>query len=90
MCILCDEDIDDFVTHSATSDHSARYAVCHALVKPEKHTAMMAQLWDDLRLDFHTVDEANAHRMQRRRRWLMRTIKHFNDVNVLVHSSRPW
>ena len=86
VCILCDEDIDDFVTHSATSDHCARYAVCQALVNPEKHTAMMAQLWDHLRLDFDAVDEANALRMQRRRRRLMGTIKHLIDVNVLVHS----
>ena len=86
MCLLCDEDYDSLAVHNATASHVARFAVCQALVSPDKHAAMMAQMWDHIRLDFDAVDVINAEKLRRRRRRLGSTLKYLRESNVLVHS----
>jgi hypothetical protein len=86
MCLLCDEEYDNAAQHNATATHVARFAVCQSLVSPDKHAAMMAQMWDHIRLDFDAVDTINAEKLRRRRRRLGSTLKYLRESNVLVHS----
>jgi hypothetical protein len=75
--------VDDWAAHASTTSHAARFAVCQELAAPEKNAAMMAQLWDHIRLDFNAVDDATSHKLRRRRRRLMNTVKYLVDSSVL-------
>jgi hypothetical protein len=85
-CLLCDEEVDSFQDHARTDTHVARFAVCQHLVAPEKHSAMLKQMWDHLRLDFNAVEEVNAEKVARRRKRLSSTLVYLVDRNVLLHS----
>ena len=86
LCVLCDEEVDDFDLHKHSDAHMARFTVCQTLAAPQKHDAMLKQMWDHLRLDFDAVAEVNAEKVERRRSRLASTVTYLVQRSVLLHS----
>ena len=86
QCLLCDEDYEEWSEHARSRRHRARHAVCSALVNPDKHTAIMQQIWEHIRLDFNLVDEINAKKVRRRRGRLSSTLGFLRDSDVVKHA----
>lgn len=82
-CLLCDATYESWKDHSDLTSHKARHAVCNALVVPERHEAMMSQLWDHIQLDFRRVDEISAGREKKRRGRQTSTAVHLAEKGVL-------
>ena len=82
-CLLCDEDYTNWVAHSSKVSHIARETACAAYVVPERHDAMMSQLWDHIQLDFKLIDQLSSKKIDRRRTRLTSTLQYLVDQGVL-------
>ncbi|RNF23766.1 RNA editing complex protein MP46 [Trypanosoma conorhini] len=85
-CRLCDVEYDSWGKHAAGASHIARNAICRTYVDPERHNAMMQQLWKHIRLDFEYIDGVTHKKEDRRRGRLASTISHLQERGVLCHS----
>jgi hypothetical protein len=85
-CTLCDEDYSDWTAHSSKVSHVARETSCAAFVVPERHDAMMSQLWDHIQLDFKLIDQLSSKKIDRRRTRLTSTLQYLVDQGVLSRS----
>ncbi|EKG03343.1 RNA editing complex protein MP46, putative [Trypanosoma cruzi] len=85
-CLLCDVEYDSWGKHVAGASHIARNAICRTYVAPERHDAMMQQLWKHIRLDFGFIDEVTHKKEDRRRGRLASTIRHLQEQGILRHS----
>ncbi|ESL11286.1 RNA editing complex protein MP46 [Trypanosoma rangeli SC58] len=85
-CRLCDVEYDSWGKHAAGASHIARNAICGTYVVPERHEAMMQQLWKHIRLNFEYIDEVTHKKEDRRRGRLASTIRHLQERGILCHS----
>ncbi|EAN79269.1 RNA editing complex protein MP46 [Trypanosoma brucei brucei TREU927] len=85
-CLLCDVSYESWGDHAESTTHIARHAICRTFVSPERHNAVMQQLWKHIRLDFGYVDEVTHKKEDRRRMRLASTMRHLQEKGVLHHS----
>nr|CCC94881.1 RNA editing complex protein MP46 [Trypanosoma congolense IL3000] len=85
-CQLCDVSYDSWGDHAQSASHVARHVICKTFVSPERHSAVMQQLWKHIRLDFGYVDEVTQKKEDRRRNRLASTLRHLQEKGVVCHS----
>ncbi|KAG8345397.1 hypothetical protein ERJ75_000331400 [Trypanosoma vivax] len=84
-CLLCDAQYESWGEHSTSAAHIARHAICKTFASPERHNAVMQQLWKHIRLDFGYIDDVTHKKEDRRRRRLASTMRHLREKGVLCH-----